>query len=111
MEQSEKLLSNEIRLLILLPGKWSDPIRCKWRVVSLNGKPEYKALSYVWGRSKHSQPIYLNGSPVFITRHLRRALRQLRSDSEAVCLWVDAVCINQSNDEEKTEQVKMMGKI
>lgn len=111
MEQSEKLLSNEIRLLILLPGIWSDPIRCKWRVVSLNGKPEYKALSYVWGRSKHSQPIYLNGSPVFITRHLRRALRQLRSDSEAVCLWVDAVCINQSDDEEKTEQVKMMGKI
>ncbi|QRD83729.1 heterokaryon incompatibility protein-domain-containing protein [Aspergillus flavus] len=92
MEQSEKLLSNEIRLLILLPGKWSDPIRCKWRVVSLNGKPEYKALLY-------------------ITRHLRRALRQLRSDSEAVCLWVDAVCINQSDDEEKTEQVKMMGKI
>ncbi|GMG43153.1 unnamed protein product [Aspergillus oryzae var. brunneus] len=111
MEQSEKLLSNEIRLLILLPGIWSDPIRCKWRVVSLNGKPEYKALSYVWGRSKHSQPIYLNGSPVYITRHLRRALRQLRSDSEAVCLWIDAVCINQSDDEEKTEQVKMMGKI
>ncbi|QMW44309.1 hypothetical protein G4B11_007729 [Aspergillus flavus] len=111
MEQSEKLLSNEIRLLILLPGIWSDLIRCKWRVVSLNGKPEYKALSYVWGRSKHSQPIYLNGSPVYITRHLRRALRQLRSDSEAVCLWIDAVCINQSDDEEKTEQVKMMGKI
>ncbi|KAE8329376.1 heterokaryon incompatibility protein-domain-containing protein [Aspergillus sergii] len=111
MEQSEKLLSNEIRLLILLPGKWSDPIHCRWRVVSLNGKPEYKALSYVWGRSKHSQPIYLNGSPVYITRHLRRALRQLRRDSEAVCLWVDAVCINQSDDEEKTEQVKMMGKI
>ncbi|GAB1206096.1 hypothetical protein APSETT445_004777 [Aspergillus pseudonomiae] len=35
----------------------------------------------------------------------------LRSGSEAVCLWVDAVCINQSDDEEKTEQVKMMGKI
>ncbi|KAE8135952.1 heterokaryon incompatibility protein-domain-containing protein [Aspergillus pseudotamarii] len=111
MEQSEKLLSNEIRLLNLLPGKWSDPIHCTWRTVSLNGKPEYKALSYVWGRSKHSQPIYLNGSPVHITRHLRRALRQLRSDSEAVCLWVDAICINQSDDEEKTEQVKMMGNI
>ncbi|KAB8205093.1 heterokaryon incompatibility protein-domain-containing protein [Aspergillus parasiticus] len=58
------------------------------------------ALSYVWGRSKHSQPIYLNGFPL-----------HLRSDSKVVCLWVDAVCINQSDDEEKTEQVKMMGKI
>ncbi|KAE8168682.1 heterokaryon incompatibility protein-domain-containing protein [Aspergillus tamarii] len=111
MEQSEKLLSNEIRLLNLLPGKWSDSIHCTWRTVSLNGRPEYKALSYVWGRSKHSQPIYLNGSPIHITRHLRRALRQLRSENETVCLWVDAVCINQSDDEEKTEQVKMMGKI
>ncbi|GAB1195643.1 hypothetical protein APSETT444_004905 [Aspergillus pseudonomiae] len=111
MEQSPKLLSNEIRLLNLLPGKWSDPIHCTWQIVSLNGNPKYQALSYVWGRSKHSQPIYLNGSPIHITKHLRRALRQLRSGSEAVCLWVDAVCINQSDDEEKTEQVKMMGKI
>ncbi|KAK6823228.1 hypothetical protein RU639_006158 [Aspergillus parasiticus] len=111
MEQSEKLLSNEIRLLNLLPGKWSDPIHCKWRIASLNGNSKYKALSYVWGRSKHSQPIYLNGFPLHVTKHLRRALRQLRSDSKVVCLWVDAVCINQSDDEEKTEQVKMMGKI
>ncbi|KNG85570.1 hypothetical protein ANOM_006643 [Aspergillus nomiae NRRL 13137] len=111
MEQSPKLLSNEIRLLNLLPGKWFDPIHCTWQIVSLNGNPKYKALSYVWGRSKHSQPIYLNGSPIHITKHLRRALQQLRSGSEAVCLWVDAVCINQSDDEEKTEQVKMMGKI
>ncbi|OGM45269.1 hypothetical protein ABOM_006437 [Aspergillus bombycis] len=111
MEQPPKLLPNEIRLLNLLPGKWSDPIHCTWRIVSLDGNPKYKALSYVWGRSKHSQPICLNGSPIHITRHLRRALRQLRNDNEAVCLWVDAVCINQSDDEEKTEQVKMMGKI
>ncbi|KAB8267889.1 heterokaryon incompatibility protein-domain-containing protein [Aspergillus minisclerotigenes] len=81
------------------------------QILAFEEEPDGRALSYVWGRSKHSQPIYLNGSPVYITRHLRRALRQLRSDSEAVCLWVDAVCINQSDDEEKTEQVKMMGKI
>ncbi|KAB8246757.1 heterokaryon incompatibility protein-domain-containing protein [Aspergillus flavus] len=81
------------------------------QILAFEEEPDGRALSYVWGRTKHSQPIYLNESPVYITRHLRRALRQLRSDSEAVCLWVDAVCINQSDDEEKTEQVKMMGKI
>ncbi|KAE8376750.1 heterokaryon incompatibility protein-domain-containing protein [Aspergillus bertholletiae] len=111
MELPDRLVSNEIRLLTLLPGKWPDPVYCEWSIASLNAKPKYQALSYVWGRSKHLQPIYLNGSPIHITKHLRRALLQLRGDHEAVCLWVDAVCINQWDDKEKTEQVKMMGRI
>lgn len=35
----------------------------------------------------------------------------LRHDSQSRSLWVDAVCINQTDDPEKSEQVKRMGEI
>jgi hypothetical protein len=40
---------NEIRIMILEPGKWDDEINCSLKVVSLNDNPEYSTLSYVWG--------------------------------------------------------------
>ncbi|KAE8354715.1 heterokaryon incompatibility protein-domain-containing protein [Aspergillus coremiiformis] len=112
MEHLGKLRSNEIRVIKLLPGNWSDPIRCESHIVCLSDYHfKYKALSYAWGLAKFSQPIDLNGSPIRISPHLERPLRQLRNDRDSIWLWVDAVCINQSDDEEKTKQVKLMRQI
>ena len=52
--------------------------------------------------------ILIDGFRVSVTTNLEVALRHLRSETVKRLLWVDAVCINQQDDMEKSEQVKMM---
>jgi len=42
---------------------------------------------------------------------LESALRHLRSESDALTLWADAVYINQHDDAGKARQVGQMGRI
>lgn len=46
-----------------------------------------------------------------VTYNLEVALQQLRHAERERILWVDALCINQENDLEKSEQVRPMGRI
>jgi hypothetical protein len=46
-----------------------------------------------------------------IACNLLDALRRLRSTSKSRLLWIDAICINQRNLDERAEQVPLMGKI
>lgn len=73
--------------------------------------PSYSALSYCWGAADQTREISLNGLSLRVTKNLEAALRQLRRKDEGVLLWVDALCINQSDDQEKAEQVGKMGQI
>ena len=45
------------------------------------------------------------------TVNLESALRQLRHETEARTLWVDAICINQQDDSEKGHQVRQMDQV
>ena len=98
----------EIRLLRLLPGRWTDPIACELSTVSLRRNPCYDALSYVWGDPKDTLPITVDGKLLQATKSVRLALRRLRSYHNSRTLWVDAICINQEDQEEKTQQVMLM---
>lgn len=67
---------------------------------------EYDALSYSWGIGESAKIIICNGFEFPITENLFEALRALRHSQEQFrYLWVDAICINQSDDNEKGEQV------
>ena len=68
----------------------------------------YNALSYVWGDSSSSVTITCDGHPFEITRNLYEVLSQLKKKGNHELLWVDAICINQSDDDEKTAQVRLM---
>ncbi|RYP81054.1 hypothetical protein DL769_002163 [Monosporascus sp. CRB-8-3] len=101
----------ETRLIRLQPGKWDDPICCHLDVVSLDEKPEFEALSYTWGEKQGNNArsrMRLNGQDFPIALNLETALRHLRSEADARVLWVDAICINQGDIEERNEQVSMM---
>lgn len=71
----------------------------------------YKALSYVWGDTSAMQTIKLGDEDFLVTRNLMAALKAVRRTKEAVKFWVDAICINQADLEEKKTQLPLMGRI
>ncbi|KAH7161932.1 heterokaryon incompatibility protein-domain-containing protein [Dactylonectria estremocensis] len=101
----------KFRLLRLLPAKnFHDRIRCRLTCSSPFADP-YEALSYTWGDSDKTISIEIDGHPVAIRENLAAALRQLRTFETARTLWVDALCINQTDSEEKGWQVPRMHEI
>ncbi|PYH91026.1 HET-domain-containing protein [Aspergillus ellipticus CBS 707.79] len=105
--------SNTIRVLRLLPHKdKSAPIECQLHGYVLpdsgTGRHPYEALSYVWGSGSKPQSIFLDGYYLPVTENLHAALLRLRDHGLARTLWVDAVCINQQDDKEKSHQVPLM---
>ncbi|KAI0097183.1 heterokaryon incompatibility protein-domain-containing protein [Nemania sp. FL0031] len=71
----------------------------------------YEALSYVWGSEDGCYSISVNGRDLSITENLHTALVELRDWHIERVLWIDAICINQKDDSEKEEQIKLMASI
>lgn len=75
----------------------------------------YTCLSYVWGPEKHSsrQQIELNGRLIDVRLNLWNFLNFLRLNKNFSrrWFWIDAICIDQSNAAEKSEQVSRMADI
>lgn len=106
----------QIRLLGLLPSKQGKaPIQCRLFNHSLGGKVgeqhPFEALSYVWGSPEKKCSIIIESSTLHITSNLHTALSHLRHSSIERLLWVDAVCINQTDDREKEQQIGLMYEI
>lgn len=102
----------QIRLLSILPGQ-NDKFELK--VHDCDPKhssfQEYIAISYTWGDKEPTQPITVNGHVVEVRLHCWQSLRRLRSHNNTVIVWIDSICINQSNTKEKNSQVAFMGTI
>lgn len=79
--------------------------------------PPYLALSYCWGKKKANKDIVCDGKTIRVTTTLLEALEHLyprmNSDSEDSprYLWIDQLCIDQCNPQEKNHQVALMGNI
>lgn len=105
------------RMIRLLPNKDIDAeIECElfnYDLASGGGADShlYEALSYVWGSNKRSRTIRLNNCAFPVTENLYLALSRLRNRQLERILWVDAICINQSNRDEKTKQIPLMREI
>ncbi|PQE26099.1 hypothetical protein CJF30_00000833 [Rutstroemia sp. NJR-2017a BBW] len=67
------------------------------------GSGNYEALSYAWGDSIQKQKLRVNGKVIEITQNLAFALQCVRDRNISRHLWVDAICINQNDDEEKSD--------
>lgn len=103
------------RLLRLLPSQDEDvEIQCQLLNYSLrpgNKTHLYEALSYTWSGSEKPRSIYVNGHQLPVTMNLHAALSQLRNSLLERYLWVDAVCINQDDIDERGSQVQLMASI
>lgn len=109
---------HEIRLIRLQP--WSTQygsLRCKLEYASLDDNPRYNALSYTWSEDQQAQyfrselTLYVNDTQLRIRPNLDSALRHLRSEVNDMVIWVDAVCINQDDPDEKSWQVDQMRRV
>ena len=111
----------EIRLLKVLSPRFPEPkttetgtvdaqVRCTLQYASLDDNTDYNALSYAWGDPNKTVTILVDDCIFHATENLESALRHVQA-SESESLWIDAVCINQRNDAEKSSQVQMMGSI
>ncbi|KAH8623668.1 hypothetical protein IG631_21373 [Alternaria alternata] len=103
--------NGEIRLVELLPGCYDDVIRLNLHMKNLSDKPNYEALSYAWGTTPSSNRAIINGCPVPVRDSLDLGLRRLRLADQPRTLWVDALCINQSDVRERSHQVQQMCRI
>ncbi|KAL8747764.1 MAG: hypothetical protein Q9190_000422 [Brigantiaea leucoxantha] len=100
----------EIRLLQLHPSQTFDAdVHCTIHHALLNDRPSYEALSYTWGDPGKRSRIECNGAGTLsTTMNLDSALRHLRLPDSSRALWVDAVCINQEDLDERSRQVLLM---
>jgi hypothetical protein len=73
---------------------------------------QYTALSYVWGDTTNPSYVIFDGDEIFpVTQNLHRALKALRLQNGGRYIWVDALCINQADFEEKKIQIGFMERV
>ncbi|KAI8631611.1 HET-domain-containing protein [Xylariaceae sp. FL1651] len=101
----------QIRLLEVAPGRNDEPIRCLYKIANVTDNVSYQTISYVWGSMDSKRTIFVEGTAVELTENLFHALHRMRHATGSRWLWVDALCINQDDDAEKTAQVNMMHQI
>ncbi|RSL60743.1 hypothetical protein CEP54_006564 [Fusarium duplospermum] len=94
---------------------------------------QFTALSYNWGDGEEDEEIFVDMTPdnqpavkmkglddmatawkrnmkaIWVKPNLHAFLKEFRDPEREVALWVDRVCINQANTEEKADQVSKMG--
>jgi hypothetical protein len=103
----------EIRLLDVHPGVDDAIIQCSILYASLLEHPPlvYETVSYCWGDPKTRAVIEVDGVDLDVPATCAETLRRMRRHDKHRVLWIDAVCINQNNVEEKGRQVAFMGEI
>lgn len=98
----------EVRLVAILPGADGDDVHCKLIHVPLYAELQWEALSYTWGGESEQKQIHLNGSPFLVRKNLHCALLALRREDTTRFIWIDAICINQEDNDEKSREVQRM---
>jgi ankyrin repeat protein len=111
--KSVDLKDSSFRLVRLLYGE-DGPIQCElfdtW-LRDTNVTIEYEALSYTWGGMDKPYEIEIHGRGMSVTENLLLALRRLRYPDRDRILWIDAICIDQTNHGERVHQVRQMASI
>src|SRR5947209_5178170 len=79
--------------------------------VDTNNPSDFSALSYCWEDQQPSEALHCGYGILLITPTVHAALQELRRPDRALLLWVDSICIDQRNLEEKSAQVALIGDI
>jgi ankyrin repeat protein len=105
------MMQDSIRIIELYPGNPGDIIDFELDEVSLVSKTPFEALSYEWQEKFGTIPVQCEGQKILITPNCKAAMEKLRLRDKSRYLWIDAICINQTDDQERNQQVAIMGDI
>lgn len=98
-----------LRLVTIEPAKdIKANIVCTLQNVTFPEKPRYEALSYTWGVGSDTKWITINRKKFGVGHNLFAALQHIRRTDRGRVMWIDAICINQCNVSEKSQQIRMM---
>lgn len=104
----------EIRLIVVQPGAFDDPIKWSWSTISVEDDTvNFSALSYCWGDPSDCVDLDVTqdsgqAKAFRVGRTVEAALRRLRKTDEPLRIWIDALCINQDDLPERSQQVSLM---
>ncbi|KAK1757107.1 heterokaryon incompatibility protein-domain-containing protein [Echria macrotheca] len=106
----------ELRLLLVWPQREDeDEIHGTLVHCHVNDHLEYEAISYTWadehGDASRDRTIFLNDLPLAVTSSCVSALKRVRLISAPRVIWIDAVCVNQDDMNERGHQVRLMPEI
>ncbi|KAN0113121.1 Heterokaryon incompatibility protein (HET) domain containing protein [Hyaloscypha variabilis] len=103
---------SSIRLVVLESHKrdymYNQEIRCRIVNTTFGAKPKYEAVSYSWGTEVSKQHIKMNGHRFQVSSNLFDALLHLGSSDVERTFWIDAICINQKDIDERNSQIQLM---
>jgi len=101
-----------LRMFVLLPGpptaQLSGKLLQSKADCDAHGVDRFEALSYTWGSPTHKGPVAVNGRVCLLGGNLYAALLALRYEDRPRILWIDAICINQDDIDEKNMHVPQM---
>jgi Heterokaryon incompatibility protein (HET) len=99
-----------IRLITILSER-DGKIEIRLSVHALSSSPPYETLSYLWGTSGESKTINCEGGNLDVTDNLYLCLLELREEVSRRFLWIDAICINQSDAGERSRTIPLIPSI
>ena len=100
---------DSIRLFKLHPAKHNGPITGDLIEVRLSDSPQYDCISYTWGSEVNSVAIRVSRIKILIRKNLHACLSRMRTKDDVQPLWIDALCISQTDLVEKAAQVQRIG--
>ncbi|KAI0856857.1 heterokaryon incompatibility protein-domain-containing protein [Xylaria cubensis] len=118
--------TKEIRLLDLLPATTSKTLTARIRRFPLDDTPPYISVSHVWGEEKVTSPMHIESGcgnrDIQISKHLESlligilchtvdSLPDIWDNGSRLPMWIDMVCINQTDVGEKASQIPLMRQI
>jgi hypothetical protein len=103
----------QIRVLEIHAGAGTEDIRCTLRCICLTEEPQtkYETVSYAWGDKSQREYLFVNGVHINAPASSVKVLRRIRLLHKSRVVWIDAICINQTDIEERSQQVEIMGLI
>ncbi|KAI1749509.1 hypothetical protein F4782DRAFT_513417 [Xylaria castorea] len=98
-----------IRLLIIHPGNFNEPLRTELVPTTLDEcQGSYDATSYTWGSPENPELIGCGNSQLWVQRNAFDMMLDLRRPDQPRKVWIDAICINQCSLDERAAQVAIM---
>ncbi|KAI1130645.1 heterokaryon incompatibility protein-domain-containing protein [Nemania abortiva] len=110
--------NGRIRLLTIQPRQYTatrseappDAIHCFLRLAELKEHPHFTAVSHRWHASDavdETKSVLVNGAAVPVSTGLFEVLSQLQNETETVVVWIDALCINHADEDEREKSVQV----